>query len=240
MHIDLWADVACPWCYLGINHFRKALAEFEHRDEVEVLAHAWFIDPELDATQEGTWADYLQDAEGMAADDVPKFYHRLQGLGDDTGIRFDFDHLVVTGSSNAHRVIAAARDYDAENGTTTGADTTQLKLIEAIDRSHFEMGLDISTPEVLVGCAQDVGLPAERAVAALADPGLASEVFSDFQVGAQMGIEGVPTFLVERQLVFSGAQPVKAFANALETAWQQTQDPQQNPQQTQQNLGGNE
>lgn len=221
MHIDVWTDVACPWCYLGIRHLRSALAGFEHAGEVEVVAHAYFLDPELSERSDLSEAEYLMDHKGLTEEQVAQAHGRLGSLGTAEGLSFDFDHLVVTPTSNAHRVVAAAREYDLAAATETGPDTLQLRLLEAIDRAHFEMGLDVADAVVLIGCAQDVGMAAEDVVAALADEQRASEVFSDYQIAVQMGIESVPTLLIDRRFVVQGAQPVTALSNALATAWEQ-------------------
>lgn len=222
MHIDVWTDVACPWCYLGIRHLRSALAAFEHAEEVEVVAHAYFLDPELSERSELSEVEYLMEHKGITREQVDQAHERLSSLGSAEGFTFDFDHLVVVPTSNAHRVVAAAREHDLAAGTETGADTTQLRLLETIDRAHFELGLDIADADVLIGCAQDVGMEAEDVVAALADEQRASEVFSDYQIAVQMGIDSVPTLLVDRTFVVQGAQPVTALANALGTAWEQS------------------
>lgn len=221
MHIDVWTDVACPWCYLGIRHLRTALSAFEHADEVEVVAHAYFLDPELSERSALSEVEYLMEHKGLTREQVDQAHERLSSLGSSEGLTFDFDHLVVVPTSNAHRVVAAAREHDLATGSGTGPDTTQLRLLEAIDRAHFEMGLDIADADVLIGCAQDVGMGAQDVVAALADEQRASEVFSDYQIAIQMGIDSVPTLLIDRTFVVQGAQPVTALTNALTTAWEQ-------------------
>lgn len=222
MHIDVWADVACPWCYLGVRHLRRALTAFDHADEVEVLAHAYLLDPELAETLDLTEAEYLMEHKGIDEEHVASMHERLVEAGRAEGVAFDFDHLVVAPTSNAHRVIAAAHDDDLASGTEEGPDTVQLRLIEAISRAHFEAGLDVSDPEVLIDCAREVGMEPGEVVAALADEARASEVFSDYQIAVQMGVDSVPTLLIDRRFVVQGAQPVTALSNALATAWEQT------------------
>ncbi len=222
MHIDVWADVACPWCYLGIRHLRRALKEFEHADRVEVMLHAYFLDPELSETVEMSEAEYLMEHKGVERTQVNQMHQRLADMGRQEGVVFDFDRLVVAPTSNAHRIIAAARDNDLAAGTESGPDTIQLRLAEAVDRAHFEEGLDVSDVNVLIGCAQGVGMDAADVVSALADESRASEVFSDYQIAIQMGVDSVPTFLIDRQFVVQGCQPVTALSNVLATAWEQT------------------
>lgn len=222
MHIDVWTDVACPWCYLGIRHLRSALSEFPHAADVEIALHAYFLDPELSEAPGVSEAEYLAEHKDIGPEQVQAMHERLASLGRAEGVAFDFDDLVVVPTSNAHRAIAAAHDVDLARDTVTGPDTTQLKLLEAIDRAHFEMGLDVSDPDVLVGCAQDIGMGAQEVVASLADEARASEVFSDYQIAVQMGVESVPTFLIDHRFVVQGAQPVTALSNALATAWEQS------------------
>ncbi|MDN6428383.1 MAG: DsbA family oxidoreductase [Propionibacterium sp.] len=221
MHIDVWTDVACPWCYLGIRHLRAALGSFEHADEVEVVAHAYFLDPELSERPDMSEAEYLMEHKGLSPEEVEAGHERLSGLGLSEGFSFDFEHLVVAPTSNAHRVIAAAREVDLARDTQTGPDTTQLRLLEAVDRAHFEAGQDISDPDVLIACASEVGMSEQDVVSALADEQRASDVFSDYQIAVQMGVESVPTLLIDRRFVVQGAQPVTALSNALASAWQQ-------------------
>lgn len=220
MHIDVWADATCPWSYLGIRHLRRALADFPRADEVEVALHAFLLEPELDRPLDiprkvHRIEDLGMDLDAVLAEDV-----RLEKLGRAEGVVFDFDHAIVAPTSGAHRAIAAAGDVDLSLGGTTGPDTNALKLAEAIGRAHFEMGLDVSDPDVLIGCAQDIGIPAEAVVEALASSEYASRVFSDFQIGAQMGIEVLPTYLFDRRFVVQDHQPVTALSNILATAYE--------------------
>jgi len=100
-----------------------------------------------------------------------------------------------------------------------GPDSLHLKVAEAIMRSHFEMGLDISHPEVLIGCAQDIGMPGQLAALAIEDEEWASRVYSDYQMAMHMGVTSVPTYVLDAQFLVDGHQTVTAFSNILATAW---------------------
>ncbi|MDD7554879.1 DsbA family protein [Schaalia hyovaginalis] len=219
MHIDYWFDLTSPWCYLGLRHLRSALSGFAHADEVEVALHAFLLDPELVPSKALPRRVHLIENVGLTLEEARDLDARLVELGRAEGLALDLDRALVVPTSNAHRAIAAAADRDLELGATTGADTYALKLAEAIHRSHFEMGLDVSDPDVLVGCAQDVGIEAERIVAALASVEHGSRVFSDFQIGAQMGIDLVPTYLIDQRFLVQDHQTVTAMGNILNAAW---------------------
>ena len=222
MRIDMWLDTCDPWSYLGLRHLRTALEEFEHRDEVEVYLHAFLLDPELDGPVDKPRVVALVESGSATLEEVRKSDERMQALGAREGIRFDFDKLIIAPTSRAHRVIAAAHDADIDADTVAGPSSLQLKVAEAIMRAHFEMGMDISHPEVLIGCAQDIGMEPELAALAVGDEEWASRVYSDFQVAMHMGVTAVPTYVFDAQFLVDGHQTITAFTNILATAWEQS------------------
>ena len=222
MRIDMWLDTCDPWSYLGLRHLRTALEKFEHRDEVEVYLHAFLLDPELDGPVDKPRVVALVESGSATLEEVRESDERMQALGAREGIRFDFDKLIIAPTSRAHRVIAAAHDADIDADTVAGPSSLQLKVAEAIMRAHFEMGMDISHPEVLIGCAQDIGMEPELAALAVGDEEWASRVYSDFQVAMHMGVAAVPTYVFDAQFLVDGHQTITAFTNILATAWEQS------------------
>lgn len=222
MRIDMWLDTCDPWSYLGLRHLRTALEKFEHRDEVEVYLHAFLLDPELDGPVDKPRVVALVESGSATLEEVRESDERMQALGAREGIRFDFDKLIIAPTSRAHRVIVAAHDADIDADTVAGPSSLQLKVAEAIMRAHFEMGMDISHPEVLIGCAQDIGMEPELAALAVGDEEWASRVYSDFQVAMHMGVTAVPTYVFDAQFLVDGHQTITAFTNILATAWEQS------------------
>lgn len=219
MRIDMWMDTACPWCYLGLRHLRAALSAFPHADQVEVVLRAHVLEPDLEDPVDTPRAAHLARTTGVEAEAVAEEDERLRALGRAEGVVFDFESLVVAPTSRAHRVIAAAGEADIDAGATTGPDTAHLKAAEAIMRAHFEMGLDVSDPDVLIGCAQDIGLGAAVAAGALADGRWASQVYSDHQMGVGMGVDALPTYILGSRFVVQDRLSATAMANVLTTAW---------------------
>ena len=222
MRIDMWLDTCDPWSYLGLRHLRTALEKFEHRDEVEVYLHAFLLDSELDGPVDKPRVVALVESGSATLEEVRESDERMQALGAREGIRFDFDKLIIAPTSRAHRVIAAAHDADIDADTVAGPSSLQLKVAEAIMRAHFEMGMDISHPEVLIGCAQDIGMEPELAALAVGDEEWASRVYSDFQVAMHMGVAAVPTYVFDAHYLVDGHQTITAFTNILATAWEQS------------------
>ena len=110
---------------------------------------------------------------------------------------------------------------DEKIGVTNGAGTYQFAYAEALFRARFEIGLNLADPDVLIGCAQDVRIPEMLVVDALSDPVASSEVFSDYQIAVQMGIDTIPTYLFDRSFVVQGMHDTEAMGRILETAWEQ-------------------
>lgn len=229
MRIDMWLDTCDPWSYLGLRHLRTAVSRCEHGTEIEVYLHAYLLDPDLEAALDKPRIVALVESGAASLEEVREADERMRALGAREGIRFDFDSLIIAPTSRAHRVIAAAHDADIDNDTVAGPDSLHLKVAEAIMRSHFEMGLDISHPEVLIGCAQDIGMPPDLAALAVGDEEWASRVYSDYQMAMHMG-GGLGSHLrhgfpiprrrtSDRHFLVDGHQTVTAFSNILATAW---------------------
>ncbi|MDI9589289.1 MAG: DsbA family oxidoreductase [Acidobacteriota bacterium] len=231
MHIDIWSDIACPWSYLGVRHLRQALSDFPRKDEVSVRVHAYLLQPELDHALEESEPDFLARTKGMSREEVDQALESVSALARQDGIELDWDAAVVAPTSNAHRLVGLAREIDIENDTTTGPDTLELRVHEALQRARFQYGMDVSHPESLINIAQDFGIDGSRVLSALESQETAGEVFSDFQIGVQIGIGAVPVFIFDQALMMEGTQPKIAFENALVTAWNHSNpdDPVEGP-----------
>lgn len=219
MRIDMWLDTCDPWSYLGLRHLRAAIASCDHGDNIEVYLHAYLLDPDLEVAAETPRIVALVESGAASLDEIREADERMCALGAREGIRFNFDSLIIAPTSRAHRVIAAAHDGDIDAYTVAGPNSLHLKVAEAIMRAHFEMGLDVSNPEVLIGCAQDIGMSAHLAALALGEEEWASKVYSDYQMALHMGVTAVPTYVLNSQFLVDGHQTVTAFSNILATAW---------------------
>ena len=109
MHIEIWSDVKCPWCFVGKRRFEKALAEFPHRDKVEVTWKSFQLDPNLPEHYEGTEQQYLSERKGIAPEQVRQMWNQLTSSAGDVGVNFDFDSVVVGNSFTAHRFLHLAK-----------------------------------------------------------------------------------------------------------------------------------
>jgi len=218
LQIDIWSDIACPWCLIGKRRFDRALAAFPHRDQVSVTYRSFQLDPSLPESWDGTETDYLAQVKGLDPAQVRQMLAQVTSVAAEEGLHYDFDALVVANSLKAHRLLHAARR--ADEGGTGAAVTVRLK--EALLTGHFERGLDIGDDDSLVALAVDAGLPGAAAREALSDPALERAVQEDLAAARRLGIQGVPFYVLDGRYGISGAQPTEAFAQALAQVWAET------------------
>lgn len=212
--VEIWSDIACPWCYIGKRRFEKALAGFENKDDVNVRWRSYQLDPTLPEHDPRTEAEYLSATKSMPAAQVTQMLGHVKEQAAGEGLAYDWDALVVANSRKAHRVLQAAKRADAVDG---GKRTDALK--EALLKAHFVEGGDIGDDDTLVSLATAAGLDETEAREALGSEGLDQLVEQDIQHGRQLGVQGVPFFVFENKYGVSGAQPAEVFAEVLEKVW---------------------
>lgn len=210
MKVDIWSDIACPWCYIGLTRFERALAAFEHAEGVEVTLHSFQLDPSLPEAYDGTETQYLAQRKGMPEASVREMFGHVAQAAASEGLTLDFDTLKVANSRRAHRLLHAA-------ASVSPAIAWELK--RALFRAHFTDGESISDPDVLVRLAGETGLDTEVARAAIESDERDHEVAADIDAARQMGISGVPFFVLHDKYGISGAQPFEVFEQALAQVW---------------------
>ncbi|MFE4835029.1 DsbA family oxidoreductase [Arthrobacter sp. NPDC056691] len=211
MKIEIWSDVACPWCYIGKRRFETALAEFPHRDQVEVQWRSYQLDPGVPEHYDGTELDYLSKRKGMAASQVTQMFEQVAAQAKGEGLNYRFDAVVVANSFTAHRLIHLAAAHGKQ-------DAAKERLLS----DHFEHGKDIGSPDYLTSVGSDLGLDAGDVAELFSSDKYADDVRNDFAEARALGISGVPFFVIDRKYGLSGARPAASFTMALEQAWQES------------------
>lgn len=211
MRIDIWSDIVCPWCYIGKRRFERAMAVFEHRDQVEIVHRSFQLDP---TTPRGTvrhHRDVLMSKYGMSESQAGAAQVRMERTAAEEGLEF---HLVdgMTGNTfDAHRLLHLARDRGVQDA-----------VIERFYRAHFTEQRSVFAAESLVALAVEAGLDAGQAGNVLSGDAYADAVAADLREARGHGIGGVPYYLLDQRYVVSGAQPSEIFAEAFRRAWEDT------------------
>jgi predicted DsbA family dithiol-disulfide isomerase len=209
--VEIWSDIACPWCYIGKRRFEAALAAFPHRDAVEVQWRSYQLDPTLPDHHDGTELDYLVDRKGLSRDQVVRMFEQVTAIAADEGLTYDFASVVVANSFAGHELLHLARARGAGD-----------RVKEALLSAHFEHGEDIGDREVLVRIGVEAGLDADEVPLDLASHTWRDSVVADITAASSLGIRGVPFFVLDEKYGISGAQPTELFTQALEQAWRES------------------
>jgi predicted DsbA family dithiol-disulfide isomerase len=211
MKVEIWSDVVCPWCYIGKRRFESALSRFSHRDDVEVVWRSFELDPGAPARRTGDPAERLATKYGMSRQQAVQSQDRLTQMAAQEGLTFRFDQAQSGNTFDAHRVLHLAAEHDLQDAVK-----------ERLFRAYFSEGEPIGEAEALGRLATEVGLPATDVQAVLASDKYAEDVRAEESEARELGINGVPFFVVDRRYGVSGAQPADALLQVLDRAWADT------------------
>ncbi|MFJ8001906.1 DsbA family oxidoreductase [Streptomyces sp. NPDC096310] len=209
MRVEIWSDIACPWCYIGKARFEKGLAGFAHRDEVEVVHRSFELDPRLAKGETGTVIDMLAAKTGRSHEEARAMEENVASNARSEGLGYLVDGRDYGSTFDIHRVLHLAK-----------ARGRQDALLDLVYRANFAEERSVFDEDTLVGLAVEAGLGDAEVRAVLADPdAYAADVRADQREAAELGANGVPFFVLDRRYGVSGGQPAELFTQALEQAW---------------------
>lgn len=205
IEIDIWSDIACPWCYLGKKRLEEAVAS--SGEDVAIRYRSFQLDPTIPAGQATPHAEALAKKFNTTPERVREMNGRLESLGAEAGIDYDFDRYMSTNTRDAHRVLHLAHAHGL------GA-----AMKERLMRAQFTEGAIVSDADTLVALAIEVGLDGSEVRDVLSSDRFEADVQADIDQAAAYGATGVPFFVFDNAFAVSGAQPVETFALALSKA----------------------
>ncbi|HLI58912.1 MAG TPA: DsbA family oxidoreductase [Solirubrobacteraceae bacterium] len=208
MQIEIWSDIACPWCYVGKRRFEAALARFGHADETTVTWRSFELDPGAPAERAGEGAAHLAEKYGMTLEEARASQAGLAATAAGEGIEMRFDIQRMGRTFDAHRLVHLGAAHGIQDAVK-----------ERMMRAYFTEGALMSDHEALVALAGEAGLDADEARATLRSDRFADAVRADERDAARLGISAVPTFVADRTIGVSGAQPAEQLLAFLREAW---------------------
>ncbi len=208
MDVEIWSDVVCPWCYIGKRRFERALAEFDHRGEVSVTWRSFQLDPNAAATSEGDPIDRLAAKYGMSRATAEAAQARVTANAATAGLDFHLDRARSGNTFDAHRLIHYAKSVGKQDAVK-----------ERLMAGYFVEGAAIGEHETLARLAVEVGLDEAAVREVLDGDAYADDVRHDELEARELGITGVPFFVLDRAYGVSGAQPSEMMLAALQQAW---------------------
>jgi predicted DsbA family dithiol-disulfide isomerase len=210
LSVEIWSDIACPWCYVGKRRLEAALAQFPHAEHVVISWKAFELDPSAPAMRDPVqpYAERLAKKYGTSAVQAQGMIDRMVGMAAADGLRFDFERIRPGNTFNAHRLLHLA----AQRGK-------QDALKERLLRGYMSEGAAIGDSDTLLRLAVEAGLDPSEAQTVLSTDAYASEVRADEAEARALGVDGVPFFLLGRRYAVAGAQPSALMLQALTKAW---------------------
>ena len=210
LRIDVWSDIACPWCYVGKRRLQAALERFPHRDAVVVFWRAFELDPSAPRERERdfSYAERLAKKYGKSVPEAEAMIARLVDIGKSDGLSFHFDRARHGNTFDAHRVNHLAGEHGVQSAVN-----------ERLFRARMTEGECIGDPETLARLAGEAGLDAEKVSAMLAGDAYARAVRQDEAEARELGITGVPFFLIAGCYGVFGAQPAEVLLDTITRAW---------------------
>ncbi|MEU3795172.1 DsbA family oxidoreductase [Streptomyces fructofermentans] len=208
MRVEVWTDMACPWCYVGRARFEQGLAAFAHRDEVEVVHRSFELNPQA---ENGTVPiiDAVAAQYGRTREQQVEREEQAAAMARTVGLGFRIGGRVFGNTFDVHRLVHFAKQQGR-----------QVELLDLVFRANFAEERSIYDTETLVDLAVEAGLDAAQARDVLGDSdAFAAEVRADERLASEMGVSGVPFFVLDRRYGMNGVQSAETFTQALEKAW---------------------
>ena len=211
MRIEIWSDVVCPWCYIGKRRIEKALADFPHRDEVEVVWRSYQLDPGAPTEPTETVAEHLGRKYGGGAAGGQQMIDRVEAVAAEEGLLYRLGQAQRVGTVDAHRLIHLA--------LAEGGPQLQGQVKEALLSAYFIEAANVADHATLRRVATAAGLDVARVDEVLGSREYEDAVWADIEKAQRYGATGVPFYVVDDKYGVSGAQPAEAFTQVLERAW---------------------
>lgn len=207
MIVEIWSDIACPWCYIGKRRFERALATFDGAADVAVTWRSFQLDPSI---PKGVRRDHdlaLAEKFGTSSEHVRAMNERVTALASDEGLDYHFERYVTVNTFDAHRMTHLANAHDLGPA-----------MHERLLHGQFVEGAILDDPETLVRLAEEVGIGGDAAREVAESDAYADDVTDDIRQAHALGVTGVPFFALDRRFGISGAQATELFTSALKRA----------------------
>jgi len=210
MKVEVWSDIICPFCYIGKRKFEQALEKFPGKDKVRVEWKSFLLDPHMKGEQGKNIHETLAEKKGWTKEYAQRMNEHVAEMAKQVGLNFQFDKVKPANTFTAHRLTHLAAKYGLQD-----------QLEEKLFHAYFTDGTDIGNTEALVELAIEAGLKEQEVREVLSSDEFTDNVKANAYEAQQIGVRGVPFFVLDRKYAVSGAQPEEVFLSALETAWKE-------------------
>ncbi|WP_075351431.1 DsbA family oxidoreductase [Algoriphagus marinus] len=208
MKIEIWSDVVCPFCYIGKRKMEKALAKFPQKDAIEIEWKSFQLNPDQKTDTSVSTLEHLAASKGWTLDQTREITANVVEMAKSEGLDFDFENAVVANTRNAHQLIHLAKSAGKGN-----------EMKERLLAAYFSEGKNVDDFNTLISLGIEIGLTEDTIKKALETGAYENAVETDIYESRQLGVRGVPFFVLDRKFGISGAQADEVFTQTLEKAW---------------------
>jgi predicted DsbA family dithiol-disulfide isomerase len=205
MKIEIWSDIACPFCYMGKRKFDIALAQFEGREGVQIEWKSFLLNPELKTDPNRSIFQYLSEIKGFPEEQARQMMTQITESGSAIGLDYQFDQVVLANTVKAHQLLHEARIQGFQH-----------EMEERLFEAHFVEGKNIDDVNILVNLASEVGMNITALDVKILSGQYTTELEADIELAQQFGVRGVPFFVFDRKYAVSGAQEPETFLKTME------------------------
>lgn len=213
MKIEIWSDVVCPFCYIGKRKLEKSLAKMPFADQIEIEWKSFQLNPDQKTTPTISTLEHLAQSKGWSMEQTQEITANVVEMAKAEGLEFDFEKAVVANTRNAHRLIHLAKEHGKGN-----------EMKERLLSAYFSQGKNVDDFETLVSLGEELGLDGKSILKMLESDSFDQKVDADIYESRQIGVRGVPFFVLDRKYGISGAQPDQVFDDSLTKAWKEFQE----------------
>lgn len=210
MKLEIWSDIACPYCYIGKRKLDRALADFPHAEEIELIWHSYELNPMLPNGNSGkTYYQHLSELRGITEMEAREDFEEVLLLAQQEGLEYNPEHIVFTNTLKALRLAKLASKYNL---------ATEAE--EALFHAYFVAGKDVSDTDTLIEIACKVGINESDVMRCLNTPEYSEEVQNDFKYADQvLNLEYIPFYLLNDKHTIQGSVAVEDYLNVLHKAY---------------------
>lgn len=210
MKIEIWSDIACPFCYIGKRHLEEALSSLSFKNEIDIEWKSYMLNPDYKNLDQEDFYTYLSRNKGMSKEQVEGMTAQVAQMASHVGIDLNFKNNVPANTFHAHRLIQLAK--------TKGL---QDEAEELLFKAHLVEGLNMDDESVLIDLGQKIGLDAAEVANLFETDIYSGAVQKDIYESQTMNVRGVPYFVLDRKYALSGAQPIEAFKEAISQSYKE-------------------
>jgi len=216
--VEIWSDVACPFCYIGKREFEKALETFPEKDNLDIEWKSYQLDPDLVTNPKKSFAAHLSEAKGISVETAEHMGDQIAERARGLGLDYHFEKVIPANTMKAHNLIHFAKKYNKQN-----------EAEEILFRAYFIEGKNIDDIKTLLEMGDILKLHVAELKTALEDLKYYDDVRADIYEAFQLGVRGVPFFVFDRKYAVSGAQQDEAFRQTLKKSYSEWEWEQNKP-----------